>query len=189
VNVLTLASYSAPASARTNSAASGAESHVADEQRDGQHDFDFEFGRWKVHNRWLLHPLTGSSEWVECDGTVVARPVWGSRANMDELEADSPSGHIEEMTIRTYNPKSHQWSIYWANQANGVFSLPATVGMFKNRRGEFYDQEDFNGRNISVRYLWTVSAANAPRWEQALSIDGGKTWETNWIATFTRISQ
>jgi hypothetical protein len=87
----------------------------ASEERDGQHDFDFQFGSWKVHNRRLLHPLTGSNEWVEFDGTVVARPVWGGRANMDEFEADAPSGHIEGMTVRTYNAKAHEWSIYWAN--------------------------------------------------------------------------
>ena len=154
--------------------------------RDGQHDFDFEFGRWKAHNRRLLHPLTGSNEWYEFDGTLVAQPVWGGRANMDQLEADTPSGHIEGMTVRTYNTKSHQWSIYWANQANGVFSLPATVGSFQDGVGEFYDQEDWNGRNILVRFLWIVTNPESPRWEQAFSADGGKTWETNWVATFTR---
>jgi hypothetical protein len=158
-------------------------------ERDGQHDFDFEFGSWKVHNRRLLHPLAGSNDWVEFDGTVVARPVWGGRANMDEFEADSPSGRIEGMTVRTYNTKSHQWSLYWANQKNGVFSLPATVGKFKDGRGEFYDQEDFNGTNIFVRYLWTLPSPDSPHWEQAFSVDGGKTWETNWVTDFTRVKQ
>lgn len=31
--------------------------------RDGQHDFDFNFGTWKTRIRRLRHPLTGSSEW------------------------------------------------------------------------------------------------------------------------------
>ncbi len=164
---------------------SGAQAQKAGEEWHGQHDFDFEFGRWKMHNRRLLKPLTGSSDWVEFDGTLVARPIWQGRANMDEVEADSPTGHIEGLTVRTYNPKSHQWSIYWANQKNGVFSLPATVGKFTNGRGEFYDQEDWNGTNIFVRFLWFPSET-APRWEQAFSLDGGKTWETNWIVTFKR---
>jgi hypothetical protein len=158
-------------------------------ERDGQHDFDFWFGAWKIHNRRLLRPLTGSSTWIEFEGTVVARPVWGGRANMDEFEADSPTGHIEGMTVRTYNPKTHQWSIYWANQANGVFSLPATVGKFKDGRGEFYDQEEFNGLNIFVRYTWISASHDSARWEQAFSADGGKTWETNWTMDFTREKQ
>jgi hypothetical protein len=162
----------------------------ATEERDGQHDFDFQFGSWKVHNRRLLHPLTGSSEWVEFDGTVVARPVWGGRANMDEFEADAPSGHIEGMTVRTYNAKSHEWSIYWANQRTGVVSLPATVGKFNDHGiGEFYDQEEFNGRTIFVRFIWTVQSAEQTRWEQAFSLDGGKTWETNWIITASKVRE
>ncbi len=159
-------------------------------ERDGQHDFDFEFGHWKAHNRRLLHPLAGLNDWVEFDADLVARPIWEGRANIDELEADTPSGHLEGMSVRTYNPKSHQWSIYWANQKNGVFSLPATVGKFDgNGHGEFYDQEDLNGANTFVRFLWTVSSPDTARWEQAFSLDGGKTWETNWIATFTRVKQ
>jgi hypothetical protein len=153
--------------------------------RDGQHDFDFWFGRWKVHNRRLLHPLSNSNEWVEFNGKVVAKPVWAGRANMDEFEADSPSGHIEGMTVRTYDPKSHQWSLYWANAAKGVFEKPM-VGQFKDQRGEFFDQEEFEGKAIYVRFVWSDIKANSCRWEQAFSSDGGKTWETNWIMTFTR---
>jgi hypothetical protein len=158
----------------------------AAEGRDGQHDFDFLFGSWNVHNRRLLHPLTGSNTWVEFDGTAIDRPVWDGRANLEEFEADSHSGHIEGMTVRTYNTKSHQWSIYWANQSSGSFSLPATVGQFKDGRGEFYDQEDYNGKNIFVRYTW-FSSPESPRWEQAFSADGGKTWETNWTWTLSRV--
>jgi len=90
---------------------------------------------------------------VEFDGTVVAHPIWDGRANMDVFEADSPTGHLEGMTVRTYNTTSHQWSLYWANSRTGVFSLPATVGKFEGNRGEFYDQEDYNGRNIFVRFI------------------------------------
>ena len=156
--------------------------------RDGQHDFDFWFGRWKVHNRRLLHPLAASNEWVEFDGTVIARAIWAGRANMDEFEADSPPGHIEGMSVRTYDPKSRQWSIYWANAAKGFFEKPM-VGQFKDGRGEFFDQEDFAGKAIYVRFVWSDIQPNSCRWEQAFSNDGGKTWETNWVMTFTREKQ
>jgi hypothetical protein len=109
---------------------------------------------------------------------------------MDEFEADAPSGQIEGMTVRTYNVKSHEWSIYWANQRTGVVSLPATVGKFNDHGiGEFYDQEEFNGRTIFVRFIWTVQSTEQTRWEQAFSVDGGKTWETNWIITASKVKE
>ena len=63
-----------------------------------QKDFDFFMGQWIVHNRKLKERLKGSTSWDEFDGTVVARPIWGGKANTDEFEADSPSGHIQGMT-------------------------------------------------------------------------------------------
>jgi len=121
--------------------------------RDGSHDFDFEIGNWKTHLTRLQHPLSGSTTWVEYEGTSVVRKVWGGRANLVELEVDGPGGHIEGLSLRLYNPKAHQWSLNFANAAAGAMSVP-TVGEFKNGRGEFYDWEEFNGRMILVRNVW-----------------------------------
>jgi hypothetical protein len=55
-------------------------SHPPAALRDGRHDFDFNIGTWKTHYRRLLHPLTGSKDWVEFDGTVGARDIWEGRA-------------------------------------------------------------------------------------------------------------
>lgn len=84
-------------------------------QRDGQHDFDFERGAWKIHLSRLQDRLAGSTTWVEFDGTSHTRKVWDGRANLEEFETDSPMGHIEGLTLRVYNPQTHQGSIYWAN--------------------------------------------------------------------------
>jgi hypothetical protein len=154
--------------------------------RDGQHDFDFEIGTWKTHLRRLLHPLTGSSQWVEFDGTSVVRKIWDGRANLVELEVDGPGGHIEGLSLRLYDPQSHQWSLNFANSKGGGFGAP-TIGEFKNGRGEFFDQEMFNGRMILVRNVWTDITPDSCRFEQAFSDDGGKTWEINWIAVDTRV--
>jgi hypothetical protein len=105
---------------------------------------------------------------------------------MDEYEArDTPVGPIQGLSLRLYDPESRQWSIYWANRAKGKLDPPMT-GSFREGRGEFYDPEEFEGRSIFVRFLWS-SATDACRWEQAFSADGGRTWETNWIMDFTRI--
>jgi hypothetical protein len=178
-----------PFSAQQNSGASKAKAQQQQPQpRDGAHDFDFEFGAWKTHVLRLVHPLTGSKTWVEYEGTSVVRKVWNGRGNLLELEVDGPSGHIEGLSLRLYNPDSHQWSLNFSNSASGTLSQP-TVGEFNNGRGEFFDQETLNGRAIFVRFIISDITANSAHFEQAFSDDGGKTWEVNWIATDTRMAQ
>lgn len=155
--------------------------------RDGQHDFDFEIGKWKTHLRRLLHPLTGSTSWAEYEGTTIVRKVWNGRANLVELDVNGPAGHIEALSLRLYNPESHQWSLNFANSKGGSLGQP-TIGEFKNGRGEFFDQETFNGRAILVRFVISDITPNSCRFEQAFSDDGGKSWEVNWIATDTRLA-
>jgi hypothetical protein len=153
---------------------------------DGQHDFDFELGTWKTHLSRLLHPLSGSTTWVEYEGSTTVRKVWNGRANLLELEANGAAGHIEALSLRLYNAESRQWSLNFANSAGGVLG-PPTIGEFRNRRGEFYDQETLNGRTILVRFVISDITAKSCRFEQAFSDDGGKSWEVNWIATDTRV--
>jgi hypothetical protein len=119
------------------------------------------------------------------DGTVVVRKVWNGRANLAEITADGPSGKLEFLSLRLFNPISHQWSLNFASSNSGTLSTPM-VGEFKNGRGEFYDQESFNGRMIWVRFVFANVSVNSNRDEQAFSDDGGKTWETNWINTSSR---
>lgn len=158
---------------------------TATKERDGQHDFDFEIGAWKTHLKRLLHPLTGSTTWVEYEGTTVVRKVWNGRANLVELVADGPAGHFEGLNLRLYNPASRQWSLNFANSSSGTLG-PPTIGEFKNGRGEFYNQETFNGRAILVRFIISDITPTSCRFEQSFSDDGGKTWEVNWIAVDTR---
>jgi hypothetical protein len=154
--------------------------------RDGQHDFDFEIGTWKTRLSRRLRPLTGSTTWVEYEGTTVVRKVWNGRANLVELEAGGTAGHIEGLSLRLYNPESRQWSLNFSNSAGGTLSPPVT-GEFKNGHGEFFGQETLNGRAIYVRFVISEITENSCRFEQAFSDDGGKTWEVNWIATDTRV--
>lgn len=153
---------------------------------DGQHDFDFEIGSWKTHLKRLVNPLSGSTTWVEYEGTTVVRKVWNGRANLVELVADGPAGHFEGLSLRLYNPESRQWSLNFASSRGGVMT-PPTIGGFKNGRGEFYSQETLNGRAIFVRFIISEITPDSCRFEQAFSSDGGKTWEVNWIAIDTRV--
>jgi len=155
-------------------------------QHDGQHDFDFEVGAWKQHLKRLVNPLTGSHTWVEFDGMITGQKIWNGRANLDEFEGEGPTGHIEGLTLRLYNPQTRQWSLYWANSKVGFIDGPPQVGEFKNGRGEFYAQDTFKGRAILIRYVWSDITANSAHFEQSFSDDGGQTWEVNWISSMTR---
>jgi hypothetical protein len=154
---------------------------------DGQHDFDFELGSWKIHLKKLLHPLTGSNDWVEFDGTSVTRRLWAGRSQIEQFETDGAAGHIEGLTLRLFNPQSHQWRLYWANSKTGVLD-PPQIGRFVNGVGEFYAQDTVDGKVILVRFVWSKTASDSPHFEQSYSANGGKTWEVNWITDQTRVA-
>jgi len=136
----------------------------------------------------LNRRLVGSTEWVEFDGTTVCRKVLDGRAEVEEMNVESADKHtrIQGMALRLYNPEAHQWSIYWVNGADGVMEQNPMVGEFNNGRGEFYNQQVYEGRAIYARFIWSGVNTNSPHFEQAFSTDGGKTWETNWITDQTR---
>lgn len=184
VNWITTDTRIADDSKQQNSDAAGASSAESSTANDGRHDFDFEIGSWKIHLSRLKDRLAGSKTWVEFDGTSVTRKVWNGRANLEEFEADSSTGHIEGLTLRLYNPQTHQWSIYWANGKDGILAQPM-IGEFKNGTGEFFDHETWKDRYVFVRFIWS-NTAKTPHFEQAYSDDGGKNWEVNWITNQTR---
>ena len=154
-------------------------------RRDGSHDFDFNIGRWHTHIRRLVNPLAGTPGWIELNGTVVVKPVWNGKAQIEEIEADGPEGHWEGLTLFLYNPQAHQWSQNFSGSSDGTMATP-TIVEFKNGRGEFYDQETYHGRAILVRGVWSDITPDSHRFEQSFSDDGGKTWEPNFVATLTR---
>src|SRR5689334_2453510 len=115
---------------------------------DGRNDFDFFIGSWKVHHRRLRERLKGSTSWEEFEGTGVCRKILGGVGNFDENVMERESGRLEGVTLRLYDPRSQQWSIYWADSARATLDIPPMVGGFENGRGEFYDQEVFEGKHI-----------------------------------------
>ena len=172
----------------------GADSEAApltsavDPTRDGSHDFDFLIGNWKAHVRRLPDRLVGSTDWIEYDGISNHKKLLDSNANFEEFDVRNPQKNlrIKAQTLRLYNPDTRQWSIYLVDVDKGTLGLPATVGQFADGRGEFFDQEDYKGRAILVRFAWFNLSPSAARMEQSFSPDGGKTWEVNWICECSR---
>ena len=153
---------------------------------DGRNDFDFYFGRWRIHNRRLAHRLAGSTAWQTFEADQHCRPLLGGLGNLDAFSAPAfvDGKPIEGMTLRLFDPATRTWSIYWADDRSHVLQ-PPVVGRWTGDRGTFEGDDTFDGKPIRVRYTWTRSAA--PTWEQAFSTDGGATWETNWYMAMTRV--
>jgi len=155
----------------------------------GVHDFDFFIGAWRVHHRQLKARLAGCVEWAEFSGTASTQKILGGHGNIDDNVIEKPEGAYRAATLRTFDPVTRQWAIWWfdGRAPHGPVD-PPMVGGFEQGVGTFYADDHFEGRPIRVRFVWTVGSAGAPRWEQAFSVDAGKTWETNWVMDFTPVT-
>ncbi|MFN8515037.1 MAG: hypothetical protein U0841_21120 [Chloroflexia bacterium] len=160
--------------------------HPARTVPDGRAEFDFLIGTWRSRHRRLRERLKGSDDWEEFEGLSEGRMVLGGLGNFDEITIERESGRAHGLTLRLYNPVARQWSLYWSSSLTGTLDVPM-VGEFVAGRGEFYAQEQHEGRQVLSRFIWSAITPTSCRWEQALSPDGGKSWETNWIMEFTRI--
>lgn len=174
-----------PAAARESPAETPPGTEPPPAAHDGSRDFDFELGEWKIRLSRLVRPLAGSTEWVEYEGTSVVRKVWDGRANLGELEVEGPAGRIQGLSLRLYDPEARQWRIHWASSRDGALG-DAMVGGFRDGVGEFYNQEEFDGRPVLVRFLFSDITPTSFRLEQAFSADDGDSWEANWVAKFER---
>jgi hypothetical protein len=164
--------------------AHAASSLVTTTARDGRKDFDFLFGTWHTHYMRLRHVLQNDHEWYGCDGTSTVRPFWRGNANLEDGDLRCPQQYIRGMTVRLYNPATHQWSLWWGTEKAGL-TEPPQVGHFDaNGVGLFYADDTWHGRPIVVRYKWSVMNGR-PHFEQAFSVNHGKTWETNWTTVYT----
>ena len=168
----------------TDGTAPGAAADV-DPPRSGEDDFDFNLGTWVTRVRRLRNPLSGDDTWVEYEGSSRVDRVWERGASLFELDVRGPAGRIEGVGLRLYNPRSRQWSLNWASRRTGVVE-PPMVGEFRDGRGEFFGSDTFEGRAILARNRFVDITPDSARFEQAFSADGGRTWETNWVMTFSR---
>ena len=146
------------------------------------HDFEYFAGGWTTRQRRLKSRGVGSSDWEEFPATLCMTPYLGGMATVDELYF--PTKGWAGLTLRTFDLEKRQWSIYWVSSASGKLDVPV-VGGFNGNHGEFYGEDQDNGRPIKVRYMWNKVDRDHARWEQAFSYDD-RGWETNWTADFTR---
>ncbi|MFC3552338.1 hypothetical protein ACFOLC_15135 [Lysobacter cavernae] len=162
-----------------------ASSPPATPTRDGRHDFDFYHGRWRVQNRRLRRRLAGSDDWDEFEATDECRPVLAGLGSVDHY-VTAWGGGITGFALRLYRPQTRQWFVYWASDRDGVLE-PPLVGAFADGVGVFEGSEAHEGRMLPSRATWSRITADSVHWQQALSPDNGRSWETNWVMQMTRI--
>jgi hypothetical protein len=151
----------------------------------GAHDFDFIHGVWRVRHRRLARRLAGCTDWAEFGGTTRAEPILGGLGNFDWNVVDLPEGSYQASTLRLFDPRLSTWSLHWIDGRDPKLDPPLT-GQFSDGVGRFFGDDDFEGRPIRIRFLWSNITPAGARWEQAFSADAGATWETNWIMEFER---
>jgi len=153
----------------------------------GIHDFDFFVGHWRVHHRRLKERLANSHEWIKFEGTTVAQKLMQGYGNIDDNVLEFPGDTYRAVTLRSFDPKSREWSIWWLDSRSPQGPLdPPVRGSFRDGVGTFYADDILNGKPIRVRFIWSKITATSCHWEQAFSSDKGASWETNWVMEFER---
>ena len=113
--------------------------------RDGSHDFDFVYGKWRMPNHRLKKRLAGSHEWVDFITCDEGRPLPGGIGDTDSWRASFWKDFVG-IAFRTYDTKTGLWRIYWVDNtfSQGVIG-PPLVGKFDGNVGKFEGRDTENG--------------------------------------------
>jgi hypothetical protein len=177
--LLATISSSAPADSFQDTPQPSEASHLA-----GSHGFDFEIGEWRVHHH-VKRPA--GNDWSEFDGTSSVRTLMDGSANVEDNTFNKPDGITHGVAVRAYDQKTGLWAIWWIDGRDPHGALdPPVKGRFEDGVGTFYSDSTINGKPVRTRFIWSHITPTSARWEQALSSDAGKTWETNWTMDFRR---
>jgi hypothetical protein len=150
-------------------------------------DFDFLTGDWQVSHHRLKERLAGSTQWEDFGGSASVRKILGGQGNMDDNVIELPAGTYRAVTLRSFDPTSGQWAIWWLDARNPHHLDPPMRGAFVDGVGTFFADDTYIGKPIRVRFIWSDITPTSCRWQQAFSPDAGQTWETNWIMDFKRL--
>lgn len=91
----------------------------------------------------------------------------GGYSNVDDLVLNAPGAPYRGVALRSFDPKSQQWSIWWLDGRTPLGPLDPPMRIHSS---ESLFRLDSSGPTSPPRPV-----------TQAYSPDGGKTWETNWV--------
>mgnify|MGYP006277547393 CR=1 FL=1 len=151
-------------------------------------EFDFWIGKWEVNlrkqqedNSWKDWKIAQTKVYPILDGRAILE-LWEEQTN------NKPDSAIVGYSLRYWHPKNKEW-ILWLNWpgVNRSGSQRLT-GNFRHGRGEFFVKRPVNDSTTSItRYTFSDITENSLRWDNATSLDGGKTWTGGWIMEFSRM--
>jgi hypothetical protein len=147
-------------------------------------DFNFLAGEWKISHRRLKS--ANADDWDVFTGEATCWTILGGVGSVEELRI--PARGFSGMGLRLLDLEQKLWNDFWVNGKSGVLTTPGLTGSFENGVGTFTAEEEDGGRKIVSRGVWDRITPNSCRWHQAVSRDGGKTWEPNWFMDWTRAS-
>jgi hypothetical protein len=150
-------------------------------------DFDFLIGNWVVKHRKLKHRLANRDDWETFSGTCAMKTLLDGSANVDDNLLETPEGAYRAASLRAFDSATRKWSIWWLDSRHPSHLDVPVLGEFRNGVGTFFADDTWDGQPIRVRFIWFDITPNSARWQQAFSVDNGRTWETNWIMEFKRV--
>jgi hypothetical protein len=141
-------------------------------------DFDFLGGNWKIKNRQLQNGV-----WDAFEGEAT---VYGMLAGIAGVEDSRiPVRGFSGMGLRLLDVERKLWADYWVNSKSGVLTQPAWGG-FVDGVGVWDSDDKVGELSVIVRGIWDEITAASCRWRQAVSRDGGTSWQKNWVMRWAR---
>jgi hypothetical protein len=142
-------------------------------------DFDWLTGEWRIQNRSVVN-----GEWLEYPGEASVVGILGGICSVEELRI--PARNFSGMGLRLLDLENRVWSDHWVNARSGVVTTPGQLGSFENGAGIFLTNDVTDGVPAKCVGVWDNITPRSCRWRQALSRDGGQTWDQNWIMEWSR---
>jgi len=143
-------------------------------------DFDFLAGEWRIEHRRLRAP----GDWDQFAGEATCWTILGGVGSVEELRI--PARSFSGMGLRLLDVEKRVWSDFWVNARGGVLTTPGQTGSFESGVGIFVADDMDGDRPIKAAGIWDNISPTTCRWRQAVSHDGGKTWEQSWIMDWKR---
>jgi hypothetical protein len=144
-------------------------------------DFDFLTGEWRIQHR---QPKAGSTEWIEFEGEATVHGILAGIGSVEELRI--PARNFSGLGLRLLDVEKNLWADHWVNARSGVMTAPGMPGSFENGAGIFVAEDEEDGKAVKSVGVWDLITPKSCRWRQALSRDGGKTWQQTWIMDWRR---